>query len=166
MENQEHQKAPTVPQLDAQRFQLAEHERNVFICTIEGGVTRKNILDPAFWAHVANKLRPYTEIILRCDDGTLYARVLVTQAERTWARVHVLEWHDLTTKDVALSKAEPIASPKMPETNARYQVVQKGPHLKWCVIDNETNPPTLVREKEPTKVQATAWLEEYLRVTT
>lgn len=159
-------KKPAQPQLDPQRFKLAEHERNVHVITVEAGVTRAQLLDPAFLAHVAAKLRPYTQIEVRSDDGTMFARLLVLQAERTWATCYVLEWHDLTTKDVSLSKsamAEAVAIEK--KTAERYEVVWKGPHLKGCVIDNGVNPPVIVRDKEPSKEAAKAWLDGWLKVT-
>lgn len=160
MEENERSPKPAVPQLEASRFGLAEHQRNVHICTIEHGITRREVINPAFFAHVAPKCRPYDEIIVNCDDGTLYARLLVLQAERTWIMVHVLEWHDLTTKDVALSKTEKLAEAANPA--AEFEVKHRGPHLKWCVIRKADSQP--VREKEETKKDAQNWLDEYLKV--
>ena len=154
------------PQLPAERFKLAEHERNVHIITIEEGITRAQLLDPAFLAHVAPKLRPYDQIEIRCDDGTLFARALVLQAERTWARLHILDWHDLTTRDVSLTKAA--KGEQKDETAAlnpadAYQVVLKGPHKKWCVIRKADG--GYMREGETTKDAAKTWLDDWLKVT-
>lgn len=155
-----------VPQLDPHMLQLAEHERNIYLCTVDAGVTRKDILNPLFWSHIAPKLRPYTRIEARSHDGSLFAELLVTQAERTWAKVHVLSWHDLTTQDVSLTKDDVAAAAKIEAgTGNQYQVVQKGPVKKWCVINTKTNPPAMVREGEPTKRSAEVWLDEYLKVT-
>ena len=156
----------TVLQMAADRFKLAEHERNVHSITIEEGVTRAQLINPAFLAHVAAKLRPYDQIEVRCDDGTLFAKLLVLQAERTWARVHVLEWHNLTTRDVSLSQAEDSAEPNpakalSPEDD--YLVQWKGPHKKWCVIRKADG--AYMREAEPDKAAATTWLSDWLRIT-
>lgn len=156
------------PQLQAERFKLAEHERNVYIITIEEGITRAQILDQGFLAHVAPKLRPYDQIEVRCDDGTLFARLLVLQAERTWARVHVLEWHDLTTKDVSLTKAQKEEqsgpAPARVDHEQAYQIVHKGPHKKWCVIRKADG--AYIREGEESKNAATTWFNDWIKVTT
>jgi len=162
MEHKKTAEQEAIRQLDgsANRLGLVEHEQIMYVATVEQGTTREDILNPMFWAHVAPKLRPYTEITVRCDDGTLYAKLLVTQAERTWARVHVLAWHDLTTQDVAKSKKDPV---KVDED--RYKVTQRGPVLKWCVMDTATNPPTPIREKEATRLDAITWLDGFLKTT-
>lgn len=155
------------PQLAAERFKLAEHERNVHSITIEEGISRAQIIDPAFLAHVAAKLRPYDEILVRCDDGAMFARLLVLQSERTWARVHVLEWHNLTTRDVALSQtdnAEQSGPANTVDHELEYEIKHKGPHKKWSVIRKADG--AYVREGEETKAAATAWLSDWLRVTT
>ena len=158
------EKPAAVLQLDTARIALAEHERLDYVITVEQGTTRKDMINPLFWAHVAAKLRPYTELTIRCDDGTFYAKAVVTQAERTWARISILSWHDLTTRDVALSAKEP--KTKDDAVDERYEVVQKGPHLKWCIIDKSVNPPTIIRDKESSKVEARTWLDQYIRTTT
>ena len=156
----------TVLQMSADRFKLAEHERNIHSITIEEGVTRAQLINPAFLAHVAAKLRPYDQIEVRCDDGTLFAKLLVLQAERTWARVHVLEWHNLTTRDVSLSQGEDkesaAAAQKLsPEDD--YLVQWKGPHKKWCVIRKVDG--AYMREQEADKSAATTWLADWLKIT-
>lgn len=155
------------PQLSATRFHLAEHERNVHSITVEENITRVQIINPAFLAHVASKLRPYDQVEVRCDDGTIFARLLVLQAERTWARVHVLEWHDLTTRDISLSQAAAEGEAGEPQAavdkEQEYLIAYKGTHKKWCVIRKSDS--AYVRESEETKVAAAAWLAEWLRVT-
>lgn len=164
-EDKQQEKPPVQPQLDAHRFKFAENERLVYVAVIEAGVTRKQVIDPAFWAHVAPKLQPYTKIELTCDDGSLFAELLVLQAERTWARVYVLSWHNLTTRDVALSQGEPgsAGAGPGPDPASLFRVEHKGQHKKWCVIRNADG--GYVREGEQSKADANHWLEEYLKVT-
>jgi len=155
------------PQLAADRFKLAEHERNIHSITVEEGATRAQIIDPAFLAHVAAKLRPYDQVEVRCDDGALFAKLLVLQAERTWARVHVLEWHNLTTRDVSLSQTEgepeSVQSAQAVDRDQDYLIAYKGPHKKWAVIRKADG--GYMREGEESKAAATAWLNDWLRVT-
>lgn len=151
-------------QLDAAKFTLAEAEQERFMATIEPGTTRAEVCNPAFFAHIASKLRPYTEILLRCEDGTLYAKALVLQAERTWATVHILEWHDLTTKDVSLTQTQVKEIEKMVREGAtEYSIEYKGPTLKHCVIRNGDQ--AIVADKIATKAGAHEWLANFLKVT-
>lgn len=152
-----------VRQLDASNFSQAESIVNEYFATIEQGTTRAEVLKPEFFAHIATKLRPYTEIRVVCEDGSLYARLLVLAAERTWARVHVLEWHDLTVKDVSQSQAESVQTPATPATAARHRVEWKGPHHKWSVIRNADN--EYVHEGDNTREDAELWLREHEKVT-
>ena len=155
------------PQLAAERFKLAEHERNIHSITVEEGITRAQIIDPAFLAHVAAKLRPYDQVEVRCDDGALFAKLLVLQAERTWARVHVLEWHNLTTRDVSLTQTseqeQTATAGPPPGKEQEYAVAYKGPHKKWSVIRLADG--GYMREGEESKAAASHWLTEWLRVT-
>lgn len=162
---EQQQAAP--PQLDASRFHIAEQERTVFICTVEAGVTRKQMMDPIYWAHVAARwLRPYAEIIVRQDDGKLYARFLVLKAERTYAQVYCLEWHDLTTRDVSLTQDEAKAVENLVPPAKQFEVKYMGPHKKWSVIRADSKPPAYLRDGEATEEAARTWLNEYLKVTT
>ena len=154
------------PQLDPGTFHLAEHQREVYTFTAENDHTRKQMLDPTYWSHVAARLRPYTEIIARRHDGTLYARFLVLASERTWARVFVLEWQDLTTRDVSLSQADAKAQQAPPGApDSKYEVKHCGPHFLWCVVQKDTKPPVYLFKNMTEKIHAITALEEHLRVT-
>lgn len=154
------------PQLDAQDFMLAEQARNVHRVEVAENITRKDIINPAFWAHVASRMRPYDECIIIRRDGTLFARAVVLQTERTWAIVFLTEWHDLTTRDVSLTQADIKAGAVTPpsDPSMEFKIVHKGERLKWCVTRQSDG--ALVREGEATKAAAEAWLTEYKRVIT
>lgn len=153
-----------VLQLDAARFQQADVVRETWAVTVEQGVTRADILNPAFWSHIAYKLRPYARIEVRCDDGSMFADLVVLNSERTWARVYVLSWADLTTKDVSQSQsAQAVQAASSAEPEKAFRVEYKGPHKRFCVIRNADN--SYVRENEATKLDAQAWLIDYERVT-
>ena len=157
------EEARATTQLEAGRFKLAEQEVTSYVIDVEHGTTREQILNPAFYAQFSMKLRPYDKIAVRCDDGTIYGELLVIQSERTWARVHVLQWHDLTTKDIAQSQATPSTSPEVPaDPSKEFRVNYKGAHKKWCVIRQSDE--AIVREGEASKANAELWLVEYQRV--
>lgn len=151
-------KPESTPQLDAGRMIAKEYDTVDYWVTVEEGITRKQMRDPAFWAHVASKLKPYFFIHLRCDDGSFYAKGIVLQVDRTWAVVHILEWHDLTTKDVAQTEA---AALEMGTAAEAFDVAYKGAHRKWCVIRKSSQ--EAVQEKLETKALAAFWLAEHLK---
>jgi hypothetical protein len=143
------------PQLAEARFKVAEAARNVWVITVEGGLTRAQVTHPDFLGQVAAKLRPYDRIEVRCDDGAFYAELLVLEAARTYARSHVLRWESLTTTDVAQSQSKGGLK--------QYRVEKLGEHLLWCVIRNSDG--AKIREQEPTKRAAETWLDDYVKVT-
>lgn len=145
------------PQMDASRLMLAEQARNAWVVTVEAALTRAQIAHPDFFAHIASKLRPYDRIEVRSDDGTYFAELLVLEAARNYARVHVLTWTDLSTKDVAQSQGAK-------GDDKAYRVEYKGPHLKWCAIRNSDG--GILYEKEESKVAAQARVNDHVRVTT
>jgi hypothetical protein len=131
-----------------------EFENQDHVVTVEHGNTIDDVLRPEFWSHVAPKLRPYDEIRVRADDGTFYARVLVLSCGRNWAKVHQLEHHRLTSKDVDMSQAAQFEG---------YDVKWRGPHCKWSVVRKADN--VVVIEKLDSQAEATTWLADHLKAT-
>jgi hypothetical protein len=108
--------------LHPMRMRVAEYERTVYVADIAYGVSLDEILAPGFWAHVATKLPPYTQIEARSEDGSWIAYLIVTGSDRTWARVAVDRVVNLTTKEVSETQA------------TQHEVKWKGPALKYAVI--------------------------------
>lgn len=145
-----------IPQLDEARFKLAEAVRNVYCITVPEGTTRAQVLHPDFWGQVSARwLRPYSRIEVRCDDGTIFGELLVLMAERTFARVVCLAWHDLTTKDVAQTQ---IATEE--EKAAAYEVKHRGVHYQWSVVRAADK--AVIKENIPTKAEAEQFRKEYI----
>lgn len=165
MEPAEQTKA--TPQLDNQDFALAEQVRNIWRAEVAENLTRAEITNPAFWAHIATRARPYDEILVIRKDGTLFARMLVLQSERTWVRLHTLEWHDLTTRDISMSQAANEAHRESPPADAKpdpasqFRIEYKGQRMKWCVIRNADGGVT--HEGIASKKEAQNELDQYIR---
>lgn len=140
------------PQLSAGRMKGREFENQDHCATVEDGVTLEHLLQPEFWSHVAPQMRPYDEISVRVDDGTYYARLLVLSVGRNWAKVHVLEVHQLTAKDVDMTQAEAFDG---------FEVKYRGPHCKFSVIRKKDN--ALLQEKMGSKAEAQAWLAQHVK---
>jgi len=124
---------------------------------IPQGVTPQDIANPAFWAHHAIKLKPFDEIRVHTEDGTWMAYYLVLDCSRTWAKVHLLSAHRLTTGDVAMSQASEAEVKTFIE---HHTIVHRGPH-KWSVVRKGDK--AVLVEGLGQKDEATLWLETHAR---
>lgn len=137
--------------LNQSRFNQAEYVRNIWAVTPEAGTKVEDMLDPAFWSHVAASLKPWDKIEVRAEDGTFYAELLVLQSARNWAKVRLLSRVEL--KD---------AMPEGREVDGHI-IKWAGPHAKWRVIRSTDN--AVIHEKAESEAAANKWLTDHLRVT-
>lgn len=136
--------------LDPQRHRLAEQVRNAWVVNAEEGTTIQDVLEPSYWAHVARELKPYDHIEVRLETGDWIAQLLVISQGLNWAKVHMLQKHDL-----AMSQEAPPSSQK-------HEVKWRGPQHKWCVmrlIDNQALQTGMEKD------EASAWMRNYERTT-
>jgi hypothetical protein len=110
-------------QLASNRLHFAEHRRNIFTVTPEHGTPYEAILREDFWAHVSVKMKPGDRIEVLAEDGSYFAELLVQDAGRLYAKVAPLRHIKLDAVDV---KEGGLAM-------EGFEVVWKGPQLKWCV---------------------------------
>ena len=103
------------------RFKPSDGVRNVWVVVPEEGVPYEALLEDAYWAHVADKLRPMDRIEVLPEDGSYFAELIVRSAGRLYADVAEL-------RKVMLDTAA-TASP-----DNRYEVRWKGPHHKHAVV--------------------------------
>ena len=143
--------ARKVRELDANRMQECEFKRTIWVVTAHEHTIPEDLLVPEYWAHVAEKLRPFSRIEARADDGSWYAEYIVLEASRRWARLHMLSSHNLTTSDVSLSQAK----------FAEYLVQHRGPERQWSVIRRSDS--EMLHEGEQTESGAYRWLSERIR---
>ena len=134
--------------LNHTRMKEGQFVRNLWVVTVEQGVTREDLTNPGFWAHVAFQLRPYDRLEVRSDDGIFFAEYLVLACERTYAKVKELSWISLTTKDVALSQDEADLE--------KFEYKFRGPHAKHSIIRKSDG--AVMVEKLETQDQARQWL--------
>lgn len=134
---------------DPARFSLSEHVNCNWTATVQAGTALEDVLNPAFFANIANKLHPYDRIVVRVDTGEYYAELLVLDCARTWAKVFVLNKHALVKDET-----------EMVEVDNQYEVKHLGPHNKWCVIrklDKET-----IKEQCTSRQEANLWLSQHI----
>lgn len=141
-------------QLMPQRMHLAEHERTAYVVTVESHTSRELLKEPSFWSLVAKKFRPYDRLEVRSDDGTFWAEYLVLACDRTWAKVHEMSFHKLTTSEIAQTQAA--------IQNDEFEVKWGGPHNKFRVIRKSDN--AVIKDQIQTKDDADLALKEYVKV--
>lgn len=135
-------------QLSPARMQGREYENNEWNITVESSWTMDDVVKPIFWSSVWQKLRRYDEITVRVDDGSWWARILVTQVGTGYAFVRALSFIDLTA---AVATA--------PAALEGFELRELGPFKKWCVI--RTADSFVLKEKCESRVDAQTWLDHY-----
>lgn len=141
-------------QILAPDLREADYECTRYVAKVAPGVKFEDVIKPDFWAHVSERLRAWDELHVRCKDGTWMAHLVVLDASRQWARVHVLSGpHNFTNSDVSMSQAEKIAQ-------ADFDVKFRGPR-KWSVVRKSDN--AVLHEDESTEPGAKAWLAGHLQ---
>jgi len=139
--------------IQTDRFKPAESTLGKWDAKTEIGTTREHLLKPEYWSHVSELMTPWSEITCRCEDGTYYAKLLVLDCGRGWAKVQVLNWYSLTTGDVAQSQSST-------GTKDDYDIIWKGANMKHIV--QRKSDQVVIHEGEQRKASAEAWLDEYL----
>jgi hypothetical protein len=133
--------------LNPQRRYQAEQARNDWVVNAEAGTTINDVLNPAYWAHVAQDFTDYDHVEVRLETGEWVLELTVIEHDRSWAKMFVRHRYDL-------EEVEP-----MPAPEARHIVDYKGPQLKHCVIrisDRE-----VIQSGISTKVEAQRWMVDY-----
>lgn len=146
-----------VPQLAPGHMILAEQVRSEYVVTVGSGVLIEDLSVPSFWAHHASQLRPYDELVIHPEDGTWYAKYVVLDCSRTWAKVKQLSFVSLTTSDVSMSQA---ADAELKAAQAAYKVMLRGPH-KWSVI--RVSDGAVMQQDIQIKGDAEEWLAKHVR---
>lgn len=119
--------------------------------TVQEGITPKDLTRPDFWAHIANRLRVHDVLYVRSEDSAFFGRLLVTDCGRTWAKVFILEMHDLTSESKSANDDDIVDG---------HSVKWKGPTKKFCVIRESDG--AVIEEKCASKNDAFQRREAYL----
>lgn len=130
------------------RKQLAESARNLWVANAEAGTTIQDVLQTAYWAHVASELRTYDHIEVRLETGEWVAELLVVSQGLNWAKVHMLHFHDLNGASEA------------PPDSQLHEVKWRGPQHKFCVVRLSDS---AVLQAGMEKEQAYAWMKAHER---
>lgn len=133
-------------QLNGNRMKEAEFWRTLWVVNAEPGTTKKDLLKPDYWAHVASRFKPLDRLEVRSDDGSFVAEYLVLTCERTYAKVKEIHWYDLEGKEVGVPD----------EALEEFEHRWRGPHGKWSVVRKSDD--ALMIEQLPNKETALQWI--------
>lgn len=137
--------------LDPQRFDLLELRRNSWAVDAAEGTSIQDVLKSEYWSLISPRLRPYDRLQVVVESGEWMADLVVLQVANTWAKVHLLHFHELEKADVISG-------------STAYKVEWKGPHLKWCAI--RLADAAKVSEKHESAATAHEWLRNFERTVT
>lgn len=140
--------ARAVLALKEDRWQLKEHRNPGHWICVPAGVTIEDVLQPAFWANVARKLKPFNTIEVHWDDAGQFAEVYCVSAGRNWASVSLL-------RHVKLDRAV------LPQQASQYQITFNGPVDRFRIMRLTDN--AVIRAGFQSELEARQWLEQYLR---
>lgn len=105
--------------MSERQFREADVVHNRFCVTPPAGTPVEALLNPASWVHLARKLSPRDRIEAMPECGSWLADFVVLYKTDIGATVHLLKKWDLTST--------------IPEIDEEYEVVWKGPAIKWCI---------------------------------
>lgn len=140
--------ARAVLALKEDRWQLKEHRNPGHWICVPAGVTVEDLMQPAFWANVARKLKPSSTIEVHWDDASQFAEVYCVSAGRNWASVSLLRHQKLERA-------------ALPQQASQYAISFNGPIDKFRVARLNDN--AVIRAGFGTEMEARQWLDQYLQ---
>lgn len=134
------------------QMQSAEFQRQDMIVRPEAGTTIEEMLNPAYWVHVARGFKVFDRIEVRPVDGGWWAELLVRVVEPFTMVTQVLRLVKLETAGGTL--AADITAPD------GYEFKHRGPK-GWAVV--RLSDGAELKAAESSKESAAAWLAGHLR---
>lgn len=135
--------------LTAGRCKQAEFARTLWSVFVEQNTPFENVIKPAFWAHVAAKLKALDRIEVFAEDGQYWAELMVLSVGKMEAKVVVLRKIDLQ------------AAPAPTLDLGEYEVSWGGPHRKHRVVRKSDK--EVIKDGFGTKEEAQLWLADHLK---
>ena len=133
------------------RMRLAEYDRQEWIVNAELGTTLEDLMQPEYWAHMAEQMKVYDHVEVRAEDESWLANLIVRRVERSAAVVHLLQFFEFTSK-VQLT---PVA--------VKHEVQWKGPQRKFAVI--RTSDAECIKDEFVSRDDAVRWIRGYEKTT-
>lgn len=148
-------KEPRDVKLMPGRMKPQEYARNLWVITVEDGVTIEDIMKPGFWGNVAINMRPYDRVEVRCDNDEFFAELLVLRADRTSALVKKLSFIKIAAEEAKVKSKD---TNKIDSDDYEYKF--RGPQKKHSIVRKSDN--AVMVENMESKEAALGWLATYL----
>jgi len=130
------------------RIKTLDQANNTWSVVTPAGTPFEAVLDEKFWSNGAAQFRMFDRIIVNTDDGAYTGTLHVRAAARNWAKVAVLEHHQLGAAEVV-------------KESDTHTVAYRGAYAMWSVIRRADS--EVIREKFPTAEEARIWMNGHLR---
>lgn len=148
--------APAAPKLTKKlpnaRIQVSGYLHNKWDVTADRGTLLEDVLNPDYWTHVASQFKPQDQIEVLCEDGSWYARLIVINADRLWAKCYKLEFHDLTT-----------GFENMPSRMEEDYVVDWNAIGRYFIYKKSQRGEPPLKDGFETRLEAYQWLDGHLK---
>jgi hypothetical protein len=130
------------------RLTTHEHRHKIFFADIPSGHILSQLMEPAYWAHVVNKVNIGDEIIALAEDNLYRAHLLVLGKGVGWVQTYCLQFDELT---------KPFEMPADADTS--YIVEFSGNMHKWRVRRRSDN--LVLVSQLKTRDEAVQFLRQY-----
>lgn len=133
-------------QIIGNQIREAGFSRNVWVANPPAETEPSAILDPAYWTHVHQQLKPGDRVDVMPESGEWLAELLVRASSTKGVTMAQLAFHDFATKAAGAPAA------------GEYAVKWSGGVAKWRIIRVKDG--HVLVEKLQTKEAALGWLAE------
>lgn len=143
--------------LNQSRFRAAQFVSINYVAEPEYGVTLDQILDEAYWSHVARELKAGYTIEVKPEGLPYYAKLIVVHAEPTRAVVKLLNFVDLVNEAAKPTPAEIV---KEVALGTKFKAERNGRWFRVVrLVDRE-----VMKSGFTTLAEAERWATENLSV--
>jgi hypothetical protein len=130
------------------RLRTLEQANNSWAVVLPAGTPFATALDEKYWSNVAGLFKMFDRVVVNADDGAFTATLHVRAAGRGWAKMAVLDYHELGAA-IAVKESD------------THTVAFRGAYAMWCVIRRADS--EVIKDKFATPEEARAWMAGHLR---
>lgn len=143
--------------LNQTRFHRPNHVSLTYIAQPEYGVTLAEVMDEAYWAHVAHELKAGFFIDVTPEGLPYYARLIVIHADPKRAVVKLLQFVDLVNEAPKPETAEILQDKPL---GTKYRAERNGKWFRVVRLDDRE----VMKTGFVTMAEAEAWADKNLSI--
>lgn len=136
--------------LNANKLKPAEYSRTVLLADVAAGVKPADLLEPGFWAHVANQAKRGDRIEAFDPAGEWFAELIVMESGGVWLKVKPLRMVELVEKAEEANASDPF-------------YIEFAGRAKWRVVRRSDK--AVIASGLESREAAQATLDEHLTAT-